>query len=66
MKKLLILFAGLYLLSGLTSGQMITTDPALPVPGKVIKIYYDATKDAGSMHNYTADLYAHTGVTIAG
>jgi hypothetical protein len=45
---------------------MITTDPALPVPGKLIKIFYDSSKDAGDLRNYTADLYAHTGVTLSG
>jgi glycosidase len=45
---------------------MITTDPAVPTPGKLIKIYYDSSKDAGDLHNYTGDLYAHTGVTLLG
>jgi glycosidase len=45
---------------------MITTDPAVPTPGKLIKIYYNSSADAGSLHNYTGDLYAHTGVTING
>jgi hypothetical protein len=45
---------------------MITSDPALPVPGKIIKIIYDSSKDAGALHNYTGDLYAHTGVFIQG
>ncbi|MFA5817708.1 MAG: alpha-amylase family glycosyl hydrolase [Bacteroidales bacterium] len=48
------------------SAQLITTDPAVPTPGKVIKIFYDSSKDAGELHNYTGDLYAHTGVTIQG
>lgn len=45
---------------------MVTSDPALPTPGKLIKIFYDSSKDAGMLHNFTGDLYAHTGVFIRG
>ena len=45
---------------------MITSDPAVPTPGKLIKIFYDSSKDAGDLHNSTGDLYAHTGVFIQG
>ncbi len=45
---------------------MVTTDPAVPTPGTLIKIFYDSSKDAGELHNYTGDLYAHTGVTLLG
>jgi len=56
-----------YFLSALAvSAQMVTTDPALPTMGKLIKIYYDTSKDAGDLHNFTGDLYGHTGVTING
>jgi hypothetical protein len=56
-----------YLFSALAvSAQMVTTDPALPTMGKLIKIYYDTSKDAGDLHNFTGDLYVHTGVTING
>ena len=66
MKKLLI---AIFCISGLSSmllGQMVTTDPAVPTPGTVIKIFYDSSKDAGELQNYTGDLYAHTGVTLLG
>lgn len=45
---------------------MITTDPAVPTTGALIKIIYDSSKDAGDLHNFTGDLYAHTGVTLLG
>jgi len=45
---------------------MVTTDPAVPTSGVLIKIFYDSSKDAGELHNYTGDLYAHTGVTLLG
>jgi glycosidase len=48
------------------SGQMVTTDPALPSLGKLIKIFYDTSKDAGDLHNFTGDIYVHTGVTVNG
>ena len=46
--------------------QIVTTDPALPTMGQLIKIYYDSSKDAGDLHNFTGDLYAHTGITVDG
>jgi 1,4-alpha-glucan branching enzyme len=49
-----------------TNGQMVTTDPAVPTMGKLIKIYYDTSKDPGELHNYQGDLYAHTGVMVEG
>lgn len=45
---------------------MITTDPSVPTTGALIKIIYDSSKDAGDLHNFTGDLYAHTGVTLLG
>ncbi len=66
MKKLLIGILYFVGVSGLLTGQMITTDPAVPTAGKLIRIYYDSSKDAGDLHNYTGDLYAHTGVTLLG
>ncbi len=59
-----LIFSALFNLCSLT-GQTITTDPELPVPGKLIKIFYDSSKDAGDLHNFTSDLYAHTGVTLS-
>ncbi|MCX6334321.1 MAG: alpha-amylase family glycosyl hydrolase [Bacteroidia bacterium] len=48
-------------------GQMITTDPYLPVMGQSLKIYFNSSyKDQGTLQNYTGDLYVHTGVTISG
>jgi hypothetical protein len=46
--------------------QMVTTDPAVVTTGKVIKIYYDSSKDPGDLKNYTGDLYVHTGVILQG
>ncbi|HOK73804.1 MAG TPA: alpha-amylase family glycosyl hydrolase [Bacteroidales bacterium] len=54
----------LFLLS--VSGQMISTDPAVPTLGRVIKIYYDTNQDAGELHNYTGDIYVHTGLILEG
>jgi glycosidase len=66
MKKLFIVIVYFLGFSGLLIGQMISTDPAVPTPGTIIKIYYDSSKDAGDLHNFTGDLYAHTGVTLLG
>jgi len=66
MKRVLYIVFCYSLFSFSLFGQMITTDPAVPTPGKLIKFYYNSSADAGSLHNYTGDLYAHTGVTING
>lgn len=64
-KRLFILFLfPLFVIS--LSGQMVTTDPALPTMEKIIKIYYNSSKDAGDLHNFTGDIYVHTGVTVNG
>jgi glycosidase len=45
---------------------MVTTDPAVPTMIGMIKIFYDTSKDPGDLHNYTGDIYVHTGVTMNG
>src|SRR5664280_3603782 len=48
--------------------QMVYTDPAIPVNGKPLKIYFNTslvTSDA-NFKNYSGDVYAHTGVTLKG
>ncbi|MEA3461771.1 MAG: hypothetical protein U9R49_07820, partial [Bacteroidota bacterium] len=42
--------------------QIITTDPALPVAGEAVTVYFDATQGTGGLEGYTGDVYAHTGV----
>jgi glycosidase len=47
---------------------MVYTDPAIPVNGKPLKIYFNTslvTLDA-AFKNYSGDVYAHTGVTLKG
>jgi glycosidase len=45
--------------------QMVYTDPAIPVNGKPLKIYFNTSlvESDASFKNYTGDVYAHTGVT---
>jgi Alpha amylase, catalytic domain len=66
MKNFILVFLAAVLISSIASGQAITTDPVVVVTGKVIKIFFDTSKDnnQGKLQNYTGDLYAHTGVTL--
>ena len=66
MNKILISAVIFLTFQTFASGQMISTDPAVPTLGKVIKIYYDTNKDAGELHNYTGDIYVHTGLILEG
>ncbi|MFZ4520120.1 MAG: alpha-amylase family glycosyl hydrolase [Bacteroidales bacterium] len=42
--------------------NLVTTDPAFPVFGTPVTIYFNATLGNGGLYNYTGDVYAHTGV----
>ncbi len=46
----------------LSSAQIIATDPALPLAGEAVTIYFDATMGNGGLEGYSGDVYAHTGV----
>lgn len=64
--KLLYLVIFLLVMPNTLQSQMVYTDPAVPSMNGTIKIYYDSSKDAGDLHNFTGDIYAHTGVYIEG
>jgi len=66
MRKLLFTVFTLITYLNASFSQMVTTDPAVPMAGKQVSIFYDTSKDAGELHNYTGDVYVHTGVTING
>jgi hypothetical protein len=66
MKKLFLIILSAFFTGSFVIGQSVTTDPAIPTAGKAIKIIYDSSIDAGELHNYTGDLYAHTGVFTQG
>jgi len=66
MKRLLLFIPITFIFSLTAFSQMVTTDPAVPVTGQQISIYYDSSIDDGELHNYTGDLYVHTGLTING
>jgi glycosidase len=67
MRKLLFVLISFLGCAALLSGQMVTTDPAIPTMGTPIKVYFDASyEEAGNLRYYTGDLYVHTGVTING
>ena len=43
----------------------ITTNPALPVATKAVTLTFDSSKE-GQLGSFTGELYAHTGVLVAG
>ena len=45
---------------------MVTTNPSVTTMGKLIKIFYDSSQDPGNLHNYSGDIYVHTGVILKG
>lgn len=63
LSKYLFLFA--FLFAGFFASAQITTDPVLPVASKKVVLTFDSSKDS-RLGFYTGDLYAHTGVIIAG
>ena len=50
------------LIPHLSSAQIISTDPAIPLAGEAVTIYFDATEGTGGLAGDTGDVYAHTGV----
>ncbi|MGA1977096.1 MAG: alpha-amylase family glycosyl hydrolase [Bacteroidales bacterium] len=68
MNKKLLTVIIIYLIAISLQAQMVYTDPAIPVMGKEIKVYFNTslvTSDA-AFKNYTGNVYAHTGVTVNG
>jgi len=49
-------------ISMLSSAQIISSDPAIPLAGEAVIIYFDATEGSGGLEGYSGDVYAHTGV----
>jgi len=50
----------------LAKSQLIETDPAVPVTGQLIKVFYNTNKEQGALKNFTGDLYTHSGVILEG
>jgi glycosidase len=65
MYKNILLLAVSFLLTGaLLTGQIIITEPALPVADQPVTITFNAVGTA--LEGYTGEVYTHTGVTING
>ncbi len=56
------LFGFLFLFSGLVKGQVVTSDPAIPVEGDEVVITFYASEGSAGLEDFTGDIYAHTGV----
>jgi 1,4-alpha-glucan branching enzyme len=65
-KKTILLTCISLLLFVVIKAQLVETDPAVPVTGQLIKVYYNTDKEQGALKNYTGDLYTHTGVLLEG
>ncbi len=55
----------LFLIASLSLHAQITTNPVSPIDTKSVTITFDSSKDS-RLGYFTGDLYAHTGVYIAG
>lgn len=64
MTRRIILFIWLAFFYQLSFAQL-STDPAIPIDTKPVTITFDSSKET-RLGYYTGDLYAHTGVIIAG
>ncbi len=47
------------------NSQVIQTEPALPLADQPVIIYFHSDLETGALKNYTAPLYAHTGVNFS-
>ncbi len=65
-KKIFLTSIIIGLLLNLSVAQLVETDPAVPVTGQPIKVYYNTDKEEGALKNFTGDLYTHTGVVLEG
>jgi glycosidase len=61
MKKLIISFQ-LLILPFYFFGQVVVTDPPMPISTEPVTVIFDATQGSGGLAGYTGDVYAHTGV----
>jgi len=60
--KYLILSFQLLIIPFYFFGQLVVTEPPLPVATASVTIIFDATEGSGGLAGYTGDVYAHTGV----
>lgn len=51
-----------FLFFSLPGFAQVTTEPALPVDGKPVRIVFDASQGTAGLKDYTGEVYAHTGV----
>lgn len=56
----------LLFISIITKGQVLTTEPLIPVANKPLVIYFNSALEPGALKDYTEPLYAHTGLILAG
>lgn len=61
MKKIILLLQ-FFILPYCFFGQLVTTEPPLPIVTEPVTIIFDATEGSGGLAGYTGDVYAHTGV----
>ncbi|MFN2378986.1 MAG: alpha-amylase family glycosyl hydrolase [Bacteroidales bacterium] len=66
MKRRIIIAMLLMAVAVTIGAQVVTTEPAIPVTGTEIIIWFHSDRETGELKDYTGPLYAHTGVTIAG
>ncbi len=48
--------------ASISYGQILTTDPAIPVADQGVTVYFDATEGNGGLEGFDGEVYAHTGV----
>ncbi len=61
MKKVILLFAGLFVLCCLRA-QLLSWSPEFPADNAAVTITFDASKGNAGLNNFSGDVYIHTGV----
>ncbi len=65
MKKIIIVFTGLFFAVGSLLSQVLTTLPGVPTANGEVSIRFNISEEPGPLNSYSGKLYAHTGLNFS-